>query len=283
MDSVASDASGAHDRAGKEYWDRTWQHDDQSPDIEPDSPSIWFHRDQLFHKTFRKLLSAPQRLSVLELGCARSAWLPYFAREFGASVSGLDYSEIGARQAAARLQARGVKGEIRCADLFDPPADWREAFDVVVWFGVAEHFDDTTKAVRAAAAFLKPGGLLITEIPNMAGINGWLQRAFNRPVYDIHVPHNREGLRGHHQTAGLDVVHAEYTVPTDFGVVEIEGAPPGFARAVKERILYGLRLFSGATWWIDRRVALPATRLLSGFVMVAARKPLRPAADRTRP
>jgi cyclopropane fatty-acyl-phospholipid synthase-like methyltransferase len=210
---------------------------------------------------------------VLELGCARSAWLPYFAREFNASVSGLDYSALGASQAKARLERVGVNGEVRCADLFNPPPDWRNAYDVVVWFGVAEHFDDATGAIRAASAFLKPNGLLITEIPNMVGLAGTLQRWFNRPVYDIHVPHSRESLTAHHAAAGLEVVHAEYVVPTDFGVVEMKGSPhTGAVRYAQERLLYALRLLTGCIWWVDRHVPLPTPWWSSGFVMVAARK-----------
>jgi 2-polyprenyl-3-methyl-5-hydroxy-6-metoxy-1,4-benzoquinol methylase len=268
-----SDESNSNDRAGKEYWDRAWEHEAPWKEIALDSPSVWGHRPWLFHQTFRSLIGEPSSLSVLELGCARSAWLPHFAREFRATVAGLDYSPRGAAQAAARLQHNGIKGDVRCANLFEPPADWCAAFDVVVWFGVAEHFEDATQAVRAAARFLKPGGLLLTQIPNMAGVAGWLQRVCNKPVYDIHVPHTRESLRAHHAAAGLDVVYAEYVVPVDFGVVEMAGAPPGLVSSIKERVLYGLRLFTGCVWWLDRRVALPALKSLSGSVIVAARKP----------
>jgi 2-polyprenyl-3-methyl-5-hydroxy-6-metoxy-1,4-benzoquinol methylase len=271
--SISSNSEHVDDRAGKEYWDRAWEKDDPSEDIAANSTSIWAHRDQLFHRLFRRLIGTPPHLTVVELGCARSAWLPYFAREFHATVAGLDYSALGATQAAARLRQHGIEGDVRCADLFDPPSDWCGEFDVVVWFGVAEHFEDTTHAVRAAARLLKPGGLLITEIPNMSGLVGWVQRVANRPVYDIHVPHSREDLRAHHVAAGLDVICAEYVVPTDFGVVEMGGAAPGFGRVVKEKLLYILRLFTGCVWWLDRHVTLPATRAMSGFIVVGARKP----------
>ena len=262
-----------NDRAGRDYWDHAWENEEFPDDIDPSSRRIWAHRDQLFHRAFQKLLSHTPSPSVLELGCARSAWLPYFASHHQAAVSGLDYSPRGAEQSAARLRREGIPGDVRCADLFDPPADWRGKFDVVVWFGVAEHFDDPTKAIRAAAEFLKPGGLLITEIPNLVGAAGWIQRVFNKAVYDIHVPHSRESLTYHHLAAGLEVVHSEYAVPIDFGVVEIGGATNDALLPAKKRILYGLRLLTGAMWWIDRRIRLPVTRLLSGFVIVAARKP----------
>jgi SAM-dependent methyltransferase len=268
-----SSVGASSDRAGQDYWDHTWATESLPDDVDLSSDRVWAHRNQLFHATFRTLLAEIPSPSLIELGCARSAWLPYFAVHHHAAVCGLDYSPLGAEQAAVRLRRDGIAGEIRCADLFTPPDDWREAFDVVVWFGVAEHFDDLTNAVCAAAGFLKPGGLLITEIPNLAGVNGWVQRLFNKPVYDMHVPHSRQSLTRHHEAAGLEVVYSRYVVPIDFGVVKIAGAPQTALLPIKTRILHGLRLLTAVTWWIDRRIPLPATRLLGGFSIVAARKP----------
>lgn len=263
------------DRAGREYWDGVWKHIDFAPDIDPTSPSIWAHRDQEFHRFFREqLASAQPGLRLLELGCARSAWLPYFAREFGCQISGLDYVEAGARQTADRLRQLSIPADIRCGDLFQPPADWVEAFDVVTWFGVAEHFEDTAQVVRAAAAYLKPGGLLLTEIPNMSGLIGTLQRLFNKPIYDIHVPLNGPQLAAGHTAAGLEVLATRYLVPTDFGVVNLENLPDSLVLRVKDKTLYGLRLLSGCIWWLDRRWGpLQPGQFTSGFVIVAARKP----------
>jgi SAM-dependent methyltransferase len=263
------------DLAGKAHWDQMWEHEAFPPDIDPQSDSIWGHRDRLFHETLQRILAnRPKGLSLVELGCARSAWLPYFAREFQCRVSGLDYSALGAQQTGERLREAGIPGEVRCADLFAPPGEWIGAFDLVVWFGVAEHFADTTGAIRAAAALLKPGGLLITEIPNLAGVNGWLQRWLNRPVYDIHVPLSARELAAHHAAADLRVVAADYVVPTDFGVVDIDELPPGPERRLKDWLLYVLRIFGGCVWWLDRRIGpFRPGRLTGGFVIVAAEKP----------
>jgi len=273
--------STADDRAGKAYWDTAWGEEEWPPDIDPRASRIWAHRDQVLHREIQRILeraAPPHRstaLSVLELGCARSAWLPYFAREFGCRVAGLDYSELGARQAAERLETLGIPGEVRCADLFAPPADWIGAFDVVAWFGVAEHFENTTQAIAAAARYLRPGGTLITEVPNLAGLNGWLQRVLHKPVYDIHVPLTAADLARFHEAAGLEIVSSRYLVPTDFGVIDLAGHPPGLWRDLKDRTLYPLRLLSGAVWWIDRRYGpIPTSRVTSGFVMTAARAPI---------
>ncbi|CAN5783385.1 hypothetical protein BH24ACI5_BH24ACI5_03140 [soil metagenome] len=275
----AADA-GSADRAGKAYWENVWTHLSFPAEIDPRDPNIWAHRDQQFHRFFcDQLAGAGERLSLLELGCARSAWLPYFAREFGCRVAGLDYSELGARQSAERLAESRIAADIRCADLFDPPADWVGHFDVVVWFGVAEHFEDTAAAIRAAAAYVKPGGLLVTEVPNMVGLNGWLQRLINRPIYDIHVPLDLKDLVAHHRTAGLDVVDARYLLFTDFDVLNLENLPRGLARGIKDRLLYALRLLTGCLWWLDRRIGpLRPGRVTGGFVVAAARRPADAAA-----
>lgn len=269
---VASSAA-EFDRAGKDFWEGVWSHVDFPPPIDPASPSVWAHRDQVFDRFFRAHLPATAAPgSLLELGCARSAWLPYFATVFGYRIAGLDYAEDGVRQTAARLNQSGIEADIRHGDLFDPPADWIGAFDVVTWFGVAEHFEDTARAVSAAAAYLKPGGILITEVPNMAGIVGLLQRWFNKPVYDIHVPLTRSQLATAHRNAGLHVIAAEYVVPTDFGIVELENVRHG--RWLKEKALFVLRLVSGCIWWLDRRIGpFRPGRTTSGFVMVMARRP----------
>lgn len=272
---VAVKTAASVDLAGKEHWEQMWAQEAFPPDVDPRSVSLWGHRDRRFHETLARMLEGrPRGLRLVELGCARSAWMPYFAREFGCEVAGLDYSPLGARQTAERLQQAGIRGDVRCADLFDPPCEWLGTFDIVSWFGVAEHFQDTTAAIRAGSALLKPGGLMITEIPNMVGLNGILQRWFNKPVYDIHVPLGAPELAAYHAAAGLTVVASEYVVPMDFGVVDIDELPDGVDRRIKDWALYALRLFGGCVWWLDRRVGpLRPGRLTGGFVFVAAEKP----------
>ena len=150
--------------------------------------------DALFRDLFAGLPT--QRMRLLEVGCARSAWLPYFGREFGFELHGLDYSELGCRQERTILVKAGLEGEVTCADLFTPPPDLLGAFDVVVSFGVVEHFSDTLAATRALAALLRPDGLVVTVVPNMRGAIGRIEQLINRDVYDIHVPIGPARLAG---------------------------------------------------------------------------------------
>lgn len=177
------------DKAGKDYWDANWASQNVhfvDPRDEGLSNVVNRRLHQVLSNVFSGTHTRKQRL--LEVGCANSSWLPYFALHYGFSVTGLDYSPQGCEQERALLQIAGVQGEVVCADLYAPPQSLQGAFDVVFSLGVIEHFTDTAASVKALAAFLRPGGVLISVIPNMTGSVGLLQRLCDRAVYENHVP-----------------------------------------------------------------------------------------------
>jgi len=209
------------DKAGKKYWNDSWAGSQLPQAVDPRRMQIdnWVNRrfDRVFRRLFRK--DQVEGLRLLEVGCAKSAWLPYFAREFGFSVAGLDYSPNGCEMSREVLKANGIAPDVVCADLFAPPDSLLGQFDVVVSFGVVEHFDDTAGCLMAVSKFVKPGGLVITNIPNMVGLVGAVQKALNRPVFDIHQPIGSERLRAAHEQAGLSVQECGYFLFTSFGVL----------------------------------------------------------------
>ena len=125
-----------------------------------------FH--ECFHKAFPYVDISYQKL--LEKGCGGSAWLPYFAKEFGFEVYGIDYSELGFQQAAPVLENEGVEGELVCADFFSPREHMLGAFDTVGSRGVVEHFEDTATWALAFSTFLRPGGVVN---PSLISFENW--------------------------------------------------------------------------------------------------------------
>jgi SAM-dependent methyltransferase len=85
------------------------------------------------------------------------------------------------------LTKNGLKdGDINIieADLFNyTPA---EKYDMVLSFGLIEHFSDTASIIKTHLQFLKPGGTLFITLPNFTGINGWVQKNFDKENYDKH-------------------------------------------------------------------------------------------------
>jgi len=214
------------DKAGITHWDGLWSENPLPFAWAPDRPGVKQYVPRRFDEYFTRLfipLRPTAGKTLLEIGCASSASLPYFARQFGFAVTGIDYSEIGCRRARAVLERERVRGPVLCADLFNPPDSLLGKFDVVVSFGVVEHFQDTAGCIASLAKFLKPGGVLFTNIPNMTGAVGSLEKLLNRPLYDMHVPLDREALAEAHRAAGLTIVSCDYFLSTNFGVCGLTG------------------------------------------------------------
>jgi 2-polyprenyl-3-methyl-5-hydroxy-6-metoxy-1,4-benzoquinol methylase len=263
------------DLAGREYWDQAWEAEPLPQPVDPEEPGarnyVRRRYDRLFREVFHGL---PENSRLLEIGAARSPWLPYFARRFGMRVTGLDYSPAGCEQARDVLAGAGVNGDVVCTDLFAPPDGLLGQFDALVSFGVVEHFDDTAAVLRAFGRYLRPGGVMVTFVPNMTGLTGLLQRRLNRPVYDVHVPLDRSALERAHTDAGLVVDRCRYLLGANPGVVNLSGVPsrtPGWF--LKKGLLWGLSRLARTWWWIEARTgAEGANRLTSPYVVCVARR-----------
>ncbi len=261
------------DKAGKQYWDKAWGTYDIPKEVNPRHGGLPNYVNRRFHEYFCQIFfnMNTQGKKVLEIGCARSVWLPYFAKEFGFNVTGIDYSEIGCQQAMQILSNEGVKGEIVCGDFLSPPESMSKAFDVVVSFGVLEHFKDTTACIAAFSKFLKPGGLLITNIPNLCGLNGLIQKMINRPIFDIHVPLNRNALMQAQRINGLRVISCDYFLFVNLGVLNFENIKGGLFYKGASRLR---SLINKVAWVCERAtpIMLKPNRWSSPYINCVAVK-----------
>jgi SAM-dependent methyltransferase len=242
--------------------------------INPRDHSLKNHWALKFDSLFRQVFPAEKRAcdapNLLELGCARSAWLPYFSKELGFCVTGIDYSPVGCDQAKAILAMEGVEGDITLADISLTPPHLLNRFNYVVSFGVVEHFEATDECLRSCGAFIKPGGTMVTVIPNMNGLVGRLQKWLGREVYDVHVPLDAKALRRAHEVAGLDVLRCEYFCFLNFGVLNLNRIRQSFLGLWLSR---ALNVVSAASWILERMgVRLPANKLTSPYVICISTK-----------
>lgn len=233
----------AGDRAGREFWESTWEKRSFPASISPDSKlhGYTYHKYREFYRgVFGGRKNRGKKL--VEIGCARSVWLPYFAREYSFDVYGIDYSEKGCEESREMLRRGGVPGTIECADLFRPPGYMKGIFDVVVSLGVIEHFDDTAAAVRAHAEFLKPGGMLVAKIPNLSSVFGSLMPLVDMDFYNTHVPLTPDQLAGACRGCGLKVEECWYVGLFDYNLEALfDGVLPPLVRAVKEEVEKGIQ------------------------------------------
>lgn len=244
----------------EQYWSDFWQSQPETLPIDPKSDQ---YRE--YHRFFSDALRGVGG-SLLEVGCGSSRWLPYFVRQFGFQVSGIDYSETGCRQASAILERAGMRGCILERDAMAQNEDLVKRFDVVVSLGLVEHFADTTSVLRSLARYVRPGGVLVSTSPNMAGILGTAQRVLNRSVWEGHVPFTLEQLADAHRKAGLKVDKANHIGSLDFHVLNLHGA----TRQWKWLSYKVLTRMTRIGWKMP--FSLPRTRLWSSGIGVCAVK-----------
>ena len=266
------------DKAGQEYWNVTWNN---SP-----LPNVWnvdsmgvsnYVEYKLFHwiaETLEKLGKIGPAVHLVEVGCARSQALPVLAKRLNISVAGMDYSPNGCQQTEAMMRREGVVGPVYCLDIFSVPANLKERFDVVISFGLIEHFSDTNEIVTALAGLLKSGGVIFTNIPNMRGTTGFFQKLLNREIYDIHIPLTPPQVRVAHEEAGLSVIESGYFLSNNYGVVNIGGKRNNLAWWVKKITLAIFARMSMLLWLLDIKLGgLPVSQEFSPYVnCVAERK-----------
>lgn len=126
---------------------------------------------------------------VVELGGAASNFLVDLALYTQSQVTAVDYSETGVRQTELLFRARGVEGEAVMADMFD----WRDGegkFDVVVHWGLLEHFDRPESVLDVTASVLKPGGLAIFTMPNLEAFGARIWQHVAPENYSKHIFHS---------------------------------------------------------------------------------------------
>jgi cyclopropane fatty-acyl-phospholipid synthase-like methyltransferase len=262
------------DKANAEYWSDLWTHSPLNPAIDYKSKSATNYTSRILHSIFSKYLEGASGKTLLEIGCGNSAWLSYFANTFGLKVSGIDYSEKGCEQSEKIFERDHVEGKIYFGDFFSPPLEVPHDFDFVYSGGVVEHFEDTSAAVNAFSLYLKKGGIMITTLPNMAGISGLIQKAFNKPVYDTHVPLTKEDIVSAHKKAGLEIIHSQYyaSISMYINLESIDGKKVSLL-PLKKLITKSLSVFSKGIWKIENTIGfLPTSAFFSPGIVVIAKK-----------
>lgn len=266
------------DKAGEAYWTNVWEKSELSPAIDLESTDMHLYPQRALDKIFRRefLNRHFQGKKLLEIGCGNSSWLPYFSKQFGFDIYGIDYSEEGCDQAEKILKRENVEGTIYCTDAFNPAEDLYSEFDVVTSFGVAEHFSDTASTLEAFSKFLKPGGLLITTIPNMSGLNGWLHKSMNRALYDIHVPIDRDQLAAAVQSAGLKEVTTKYYIGVSLNVQLHDAGVPVKNFRIKRFISKTGAAITLFFWWLEEKIGrFPQSKWFSrGIISIAEKQNL---------
>jgi SAM-dependent methyltransferase len=162
------------------------------------------------------------------------------------------------------LSANDLKpGDINIveADLFTcQPA---EKFDMVLSFGLIEHFNDTKFIINEHLKFLKLGGTLFITLPNFKSVNGWVQRNFDKDNYDKHNIHSMDLglLKTACNDLGLKDIEVYYH--GKFSVwLENKSEQTGIAKTLVKTIWWAGKIFT--------KIVPVNSRALSPYIVVKA-------------
>lgn len=184
---------------GTEYWDHHWR---RLAATNGYSTFEWMRRSYPYRsldRLLRSVLPVDPQATFIELGSGPARWMIYFHRTFGYRVYGCDDSPVSCILARENLAKAGVDGQIDQADFFKIAG----SYDVVFSAGVIEHFDDPTVPLAAFARLVRPGGILITDVPNLGGLNGLYRRWLKPETFQTHRLIRLAALRRWHRHLGL--------------------------------------------------------------------------------
>ncbi len=167
--------------------------------------------------------------SVCEIGAASGEALHVLKQE-GYEVAGVELSQHAITEAKAHYGIDLIHGTIHDARFPDA------LFDVVLMHHVFEHLTDPHAALAEVWRILKPGGVVVIEVPNPYGIDAWFSRKallsiLDYPHHTVAVPPS--ALKSFLAKRGWNVETLQHAV--SFLIVQIFRRPKQKPREKRER------------------------------------------------
>jgi SAM-dependent methyltransferase len=169
-------------------------------------------RDYTFHKLLRQIVEGNKVGTAIELGGFPGYYAIFLKKYFGVKTTLFDFyvhqpilAEVLQTNQLTEKDVEVIEG-----DLFKYQPE--KQYDLVLSCGLIEHFNDTKDIIARHLNFLKPGGTLFITLPNFTGVNGWVQRKFDRGNYDKHNISSMDPvlLAGYCRDLGLKDIEAYY-------------------------------------------------------------------------
>jgi SAM-dependent methyltransferase len=188
----------------RKFWTNYWE---SKPDL-----AIPIDKNYLFHQQLEQIIKKNNVQTAIELGGFPGYYSIFLKKYLDVKTTLFDYF-IHPEILKKVLTKNGLKNDditVIEADLFQYKPI--EKYDLVLSCGLIEHFKDTKDIIQRHLEFLKQEGTLLITLPNFRGVNGWVQKTFDR---DNYLKHNidcmdPEYLKKIMEDIGLEVVRASY-------------------------------------------------------------------------
>jgi SAM-dependent methyltransferase len=107
----------------------------------------------------RRYVSLDNQTEVLDVGCGAATFLIKVRSLHGSSVTGVDFIDLSQLPGFDQI-------DFRCGLFYETDLD-EERFDLITMWHFLEHDYDPLLSLRRACGVLKPGGVLVVEVPRL--------------------------------------------------------------------------------------------------------------------
>lgn len=243
------------------YWENVWSNL-KPPLVAKISPDM--------DRILGQFLPRKENYSLLEIGCAPGRYLVYFHNRFGYHMNGIEYVDSAAELTRENMEYFGIKANIIQRDIFNcKPADY--SMDIVFSAGFIEHFRNSEEIINLISSFSKD--FVISIVPNLCGINGFISKTIRPSVYKGHKKINKAMLQQFHENAGLQTLFCDYVGALQF--IRVAGYNQFFTKHKTLSLLINIPF--GAFNWLSTTLSrllgyYPRTPILSRIIMYVGRK-----------
>ena len=142
-------------------------------------PSIQYRREVLDRRKYDQIMEhLSGRGTVLDIGCGVGDLLSIF-QDHGWNCRGIEFNRF-----AAGFAQKTFGLDVRAESIMDLDPT-KEQYDCIMLWGVLEHFTQPHEVLRKVHHMLKPGGLLVLEVPSGDSLLVRYVEKFGGPVHRI--------------------------------------------------------------------------------------------------
>ncbi len=158
-------------------------------------------------KILESLLPRNSERTFIEIGCAPGGWMAYFSKHFGYRVSGLEYVPAAGEITKRNMLLLAIDANVLTQDFFIYDLELAK-YDVVFSAGFIEHFRDAAPVIERISMLTQR--YVVTIVPNVFGVNGFISKKIRPRVYEEHTPIDVTMLNRLHTNAGLKTLFCDY-------------------------------------------------------------------------
>lgn len=204
----------------------------------------------------------PQKSTAIEIGGFPGSMSIFFCKNYGFDVSLLDFY-IDENIINNLEKHNGLSpNTIHCIehDFFNYHSDLK--YNLVYSIGFIEHFEDTKDVIYRHIDLLADNGEILIILPNLLGLNGWVQKHFDRHNFDAH---NLKSM----DMAFLNKIMSQLPVRNVF--IDYIGKPMVWLEPNASRNSRTKRYFVKALSYLIKLIPIKG-KFLSPYIIIRAKK-----------